>query len=348
MQRPYAFCRLTSQSVVVLLYIFIYCINICSALRGPIVIRHSILKSQCYRKVGHQSNLQFKSNHDIRRVRKTELFESNRDENWSELAVDAIDLLKDAALPANGGELISIFVSEAFAGFVSGLSFRLVSFAIGDRNAARDTSILQGTTAGAYFGLRATVRNIAEILGIPRPIAAVIAGFTASILSEEIKLVGREIEDQIQETRKDVALQEIIESQDKLEFKEGSKKLSISIPELSQDLTKWVAYDLLMPQDGTVFSASVCGAASGLIAHSIYEILLPTTKAYFLRKEAFPPSEYLRIANRFLQAGLEAAALFTAYESTIIIFKYFIPPDLSRLLEENFGAFFTDIFNLFN
>ena len=57
--------------------------------------------------------------------------EKNIDENWSDYAIDAIDLIKDAALPSNGGEVISIFVSEAFAGFVSGLSFRVVSFAIG-------------------------------------------------------------------------------------------------------------------------------------------------------------------------------------------------------------------------
>jgi hypothetical protein len=265
-------------------------------------------------------------------------------ENWTEYASEAIELLKDAALPTNGGELLSIFVSESFAGFISGLSFRLVSSVLGDRQANRDTSILQGTTAGAYFGVRGAVRNIAEVLGIPRPIAAVIAGFTASVLSEEIKIVGREIGD----SQRPKEVQDIIQENNVFESAvvnntTAVKKPLISIPELSQDLTKWVAYDLLIPEDGhSPFTAAVCGLASGLIAHSIYEILLPSTRAIISGEQLFPSTEYLKIANRFLQAGLEASALFTAYETSTLAFKYYLPSEISNVLSENFNDFLSN------
>lgn len=170
-----------------------------------------------------------------------------------------------------------------------------------------------------------------------------IAGFTASVLSEEIKFVGRQTFD-TKRSKNNTELKELIEAQETLEqYKDedlDKKKSLISVPELAQDLTKWVAYDLLSNDNPTPLDGAVFGVLSGLISHSIYEILLPSTQAFRKGEVAFQPSDYIRIATRFLQAALEGGALFFSYEATLIVFQHYIPSEVSKPLTEDFTTYF--------
>lgn len=94
-----------------------------------------------------------------------------------------------ATLPTQPDELLAIFVSEGTAGFVGGLASRVVASLIGDKK--RDTSFLKGTTSGAYFGIRGAIKSTAAFLGLPRPVATLVADVAASLIAESAKAIGR-------------------------------------------------------------------------------------------------------------------------------------------------------------
>ena len=83
----------------------------------------------------------------------------------------------------------------------------------------------------------------------------------------------------------------------------------ITIPEITNDVSKWVFYDLLLPDSATapnvkVSEVALYGGISGLIGNAFYEVL---------KLNQFNQSS----VNRFVKAGIEGAALFVAYESSI-------------------------------
>lgn len=281
------------------------------------------------------------------------------DEELVAAATEALSILEDAALPMNGNELLSIFVGESVAGFVSGIASLIVARVIGDKK--RDGTFLVGTETGAYFGLRGVVTSLGQVVGLPRPIAALLAGFTATILSEEIKIVGRQalesemMKNPFESTADKQRKSKIIDDYALLEnnikpprlasdSKDAKKAPLISLPELSQDITKWVAYGFLSPETGLPFDAAVAGTASGLISHALYEILLPSTKSLLSGKAAFSSKDYLTIANRFLMAGLEGGTLFASYETCTTLFRY-VP--FSDILSENFSDAFAALMTTF-
>lgn len=267
-------------------------------------------------------------------------------------ALPAINILEDAALPSNGEDLISIFVSETVAGFFSGFSSQIVATAVGDKK--KDTNIVQSTAAGAYFGVRGVVRNVAQVLGIPKPIAAFLAGVTASILSEEVIYVGR------QTAGNNIFNTSSIDENDNtittaIAMKKPGNNVTkkqplISLPELTQDVAKWVAYDLLSPSQTSPLSGAIVGLLSGFISHTLYEIILFSInkdtdgssvggnlnfKSFDIKKISKEDAKI--ILSRILKAGLEGATLFACYETTRGLFDNFLPSDLKKVLSINFS-----------
>ena len=139
----------------------------------------------------------------------------------------------------------------------------------------KDADILKGATTGTYFGVRGAVRSISSILGLPVPIGIFISDVSASIVAEATKLAGRNSNDKeilnllIEEKNAlfpslDINSSTFVKSIDNnyentdgfMEFEEVNAStpsnttfFSISLPEIIQDVTKWVAYDLLIPVD---------------------------------------------------------------------------------------------------
>lgn len=155
-----------------------------------------------------------------------------------------------------------------------------------------------------------------------------------------------------------------------------SPSLTISLAEVIQDVTKWVAYDLLLPSDMSdqvpFLVAMQYGALSGLAGNAVFELLKATTAAeeeegaatagpvdthYHLKssssssnntytdtetdKEKFQRSvrSFRKISARFMRAGLEGGALFASYEGTVNFF------DSNKSLPPAVQAFFTTKFS---
>ena len=154
-----------------------------------------------------------------------------------------------------------------------------------------------------------------------------------------------------------------------------SPSLTISLAEVIQDVTKWVAYDLLLPSDMSdqvpFLVAMQYGAFSGLAGNAVFERLKATTAAeeeegaatagpvdthYHLSsssssnntytdtetdKEKFQRSvrSFRKISARFMRAGLEGGALFASYEGTVNFF------DSNKSLPPAVQAFFTTKFS---
>ena len=264
------------------------------------------------------------------------------DNSLKEYAESVISIIGEAALPTNGNELVSAFISEIIAGYVAGLTFRVVAFAIGDKK--RDDSVLTGTTTGTYFGVRSVVRSIGQILGIPRPIAAILAGFTASILSEEIKIVGRQKiqNDLIQNSIHSFKGEELIKLKTKSTKKKGDL---ISFAEITQDLTKWVAYDLLSKDDDVIRHPTDAAFYGTLISYLVYEILVRQAAA-LKGKTIYSTEENFQIGSNLLKAGLEGGTLFASYESTITIFDNLLPRDIRTIMSTNFLDYISKLLNI--
>jgi hypothetical protein len=93
--------------------------------------------------------------------------------------------------------------------------------------------------------------------------------------------------------------------------------------EILQDVTKWVTYDLLLPDDpeDAVLGAAEYGAVSGLFGNLVYEILPKKGKI-------MTPKD---VTIRFVRAALEGAALFSSYEESVELFqdnKLALPPEV--------------------
>jgi len=83
----------------------------------------------------------------------------------------------------------------------------------------------------------------------------------------------------------------------------------ITFPEVTMDVTKWVAYDFLSPDSVSesavnFFEVTKVGALSGMLGNAFFEIL---------KKNSFNSTTL----GRFSKAGIEGAALFAAYEESI-------------------------------
>lgn len=107
----------------------------------------------------------------------------------------------------------------------------------------------------------------------------------------------------------------------------------LSLPELVQDVTKWVTYDLILPDTFSdhvpLLQAAKYGALSGLAAHAVYELLKDKSKI----------TNGKTIIRKYLQACIEGSVLFATYEGSVNFFKTSSTPEIRKFLLKEFTDF---------
>jgi len=202
-------------------------------------------------------------------------------------AVLVAEEIRDAALPDSGDQLFGVVIGEATAGFISGIASRFVAKILKDEK--RDGEISKGISTSAFFGTRGFIRGVAQLAGIPRPIARILASIGATAFSESAKVAARaneaaketldvdyesyELTSNIKkdDDNKKSILSQKLSNKDSMKLSNkkvyGSpiktkdiitptnedieKKPLISPSEITGDVTKWVLYDLLLPLRST-------------------------------------------------------------------------------------------------
>lgn len=347
------------------------------------------------------------------------LIDPNELNEFVEYANGVYDILKEAALPESWEDVIAISVSESAAGFVGGALSIGVENILGDKKS--DSLLTTEIVTGAYFSVRGLARGLAQVAGLPRPIASVLGNLAGSIASEGAKVAGRRaVQDALD---KDVATAEAAdkaagsigssiggghdvddlskdsvqsESVDKgplrvsgaggvesssrpvwmrsgrtdeqqisaltrkpalepLHTHTASKELItatagaangksgvfsvISAPEITLDVAKWVAYDLLVSRfdDVPLQDAALCGGLAGLASILLLEALKATGWKSFQGEFSFWAGADLK--TRLYRAALEGAALFWAYEGSHKYLDKFLPSSISRFLEQDFAFY---------
>ena len=149
------------------------------------------------------------------------------------------DALKDATIPSNVNTALAMGIAEAFAGVVGGLASRGVADVIGDKK--RDTAILKGAFTGAFFGTRSVVAAIARVIGLPRPIAVVLASVLGSAVSEFTKVIGRIISEHRYSYIGGHFNLSSFNSIETVAYQLKSETLAF--PELAGDVSKWLFFD---------------------------------------------------------------------------------------------------------
>ena len=141
----------------------------------------------------------------------------------------------------------------------------------------RDNELSKGISTGTFFGGRALIRGAAQIAGIPRPIARIIASLGATAFAESAKVAARSTLEKrdidnndnndniINDSKKSVAIKtkstfpnmrqkiqkNVYDSKkpktNSIKSNEAtkSKKPLITASEVTGDVSKWVIYDLL-------------------------------------------------------------------------------------------------------
>lgn len=268
-------------------------------------------------------------------------------EELQEFTIDVVNTVSEATIPVNANEVLAIIVGETVAGFTGGAVSRFVSARVGG-NPQQDNTLQQGTTSGAYFGIRGVVRTAGLILGLNRPLSNLLANVIASSISELAKIAGRSVEMDEEEIGDDEqkakqSVYELLTFRRSVYFNdepppavEKSKPL-ITIPEIVEDVAKWVVYDSIVPDVPSVglFDALECGAIAGAIAHIIYRVLV--------RNQVDDPFQKLSGFNQLvlaiIRAGLVGASLFASYESFVSFFAKYSTPLVRELLLKKFTDF---------
>lgn len=291
----------------------------------------------------------------------------NLEEELKSDAEGAVNLIGDAALPSNFDEILAVVISEVLAGFVSGLAARLVAYLIGDKK--RDTVLLKGTATGAYFGIRSLIVNVASILGISRPMANLLGGLVASLLSESTKIAGRSTIERVEKSPLLPTSMETFsantsvnttlgflqdssnragaepasvnsEQKDAVVIVKFKKKKVIAVSEIIQDVSKWVVYDILIHSnlgDNLPGKAAIFGLVAGLSSHLIFEVLTLGRKSVKIDGAMVSLlSDKSEIVSRFAKEGSESAALFASYDFTLKLLNTGLPPQLQSILNTDF------------
>eukprot|EP01039_Chlorochromonas_danica_P003318 gene3318-3640_t len=284
-------------------------------------------------------------------------------EDLQEYALEVLEVIGEATVPTKPGEVVAIVFSEAAAGFVGGFASRAVGFALGDQALNRDKSFIQSSTVGTYFGIRSAVTSASSFLGLPSPVARVVASIFASLAAEILKIEGRKtkshfnstlcndekksefefLEEQLEEEIEEIFGQKQQQQNNNNNNNENNmmmkKKPLVSGAEVMQDITKWVTYDLILPPQTAdhipLLTAAWFGALSGLTAYAVLEA--------FNRKIAFPSDPTGERWIKYSQAGIEGAALFASYEGSLTFLETSTAPELRAVLVQDFtelSAFF--------
>ena len=248
-------------------------------------------------------------------------------------------------------------VLEVIAGTLGGVASR--GSAGLTKNKKIDTTALKGVSTGAFFGARGAANITAALLGVPRPVAGVVASIIGSGASVQIKQLGRR-----RKSKKSRGANK----------EEVASPAGVPGPELAGDLAKWVAYDVLInshrdslppdwPQECALyFALGSLAAAAGHITRTVLEQYEATRMRRKRQKEAAaagtgsedPPTtasatssgDDPAVPNRSLRrelillgkACLEGGILFTVYENARRVLVLFVPTAIgeTRFLYKSF------------
>ena len=110
----------------------------------------------------------------------------------------------------------------------------------------------------------------------------------------------------------------------------------ISVSEITMDVSKWVAYDLLLSDSDSVplLEAATCGAEAGLTAILVVEVLKTLKIAGFQGNETIWST--IPIQTRLIRAAIEGAVLFWAYEGSLVYCNKLFPDKIKEYLERKF------------
>lgn len=221
--------------------------------------------------------------------------------------VFAIDALRQAAVPTSLGATAAITISETVAGAIGGVASRGTAKVIGD--AKKDSLITKVQTTSVYFLSRTIFLRTSMVLGFPRPLARVTSTLLASIVSEQTKAKGRSEKD--------------------------SEKLEI--PEIVNDVTKWLAFDALESMGPfhftndplhTISIAFLYGAISAFLGSITRDVYMTVGKNQQTRRQFLggkQPGDH----STYLQAVIEGAMLFGCYQTIMEILQVAFPQSLT-------------------
>ncbi len=244
-----------------------------------------------------------------------------------EIIIDALDTLKDATVSANPETFIALILAETIAGVIGGLSSRKVAEILKDKK--KDGNLLKGFTTGAFFGSRSILRSFGRLLGLPRPIAIIVASVLSSVISECVKFIGR-----IYQKNKNLRLKnDNILSIDK----DDEESKSLSFNEISSDVSKWVIYDLLREfttqQKIDVASPEIIKG----IEYFAYGAFASFIASYFVKYNNFKMNNSSRnVSSVVWKEVLEGGILFLFYEEFQKIFTSLDTINSIKILQQKF------------
>lgn len=289
-------------------------------------------------------------------------------------AVLVAEEIRDAALPDSGDQLVGVVIGEATAGLISGWVSRVVAKILKDEK--RDNEKIKIITTGTYFGARGLIRGAAQLAGVPRPIARILASIGATAFSESAKVAARATEeaketesidvDDSSNKKKDKKKLISLSSPMKKEFnnkalygmktvtktktkeseniaEEKEKKPLISVSEIAGDVTKWVAYDLLLPLASgktivnpplieIIGASAEVGAVAGLGGKLISVFIERSEKKKVDDNESTKKTKSLN--TQLIFAVIEGATLFAAYAGSVSLLDYDILPTTPVFIQQ--------------
>jgi hypothetical protein len=249
-------------------------------------------------------------------------------EELIEYATEVASVIGGATIPTKPDEVLALVISESIAGFIGGNIEKYSALIVNDQEGFNST--LRGSVTTAYFGFRGGIRFVTNFVGIPSFISRPLSGVLASIVAELLKAFDRKREnkrkshlEQEKQARNHLLRQEV-----SLPKVDSAVSPLISVPEIMKDVSKWVAYDAILPaeysQNVPIVIAAEVGALSGLIG--------------FIIAEVFRGKVDLSIANgkNFLRSIFEAMTLFAAYEGSLNLLEISTTPEIKKFLQKEF------------
>lgn len=251
-----------------------------------------------------------------------------------EYANSMVDILKEATLPESWADVLAIGVSEGVAGLVGGLASVVIENIIGDKR--KDSALLEEAITGVYFGARGLFRGLAQVAGLPRPVAVLFADIAGSLASEGAKAFGRERANRLDKNVDEI---EIFRSgpDSAITNKDPPKKerfTLVPIQEVIFDVVKWVAYDLLVTDYAEVPTAIAArsGCLAGLTAVLVVEFL----RLFWIEESAKSIND-VDLPTRLYRASIEGAVLFAVYEASLVYCNLIFPKPVADFLGQEWG-----------
>jgi len=264
------------------------------------------------------------------------------------IVLQGFDVVREAMVPRDVDGAIAIGISEAVAGGVGALLSRGVANAVGDKKL--DSVQTKVTSTSAYFGARSITRGVARIIGLPGPIALVLASVTGSLVSETAKATLRKRSETAEKTaaekklaaaepsktdRKSVRSKKVqVEkvSEPEQNFLQKARSV-ISLREVGADVTKWVVFDILS-------DSYVPDAFQGASKNFVYFTLgsISALAGNFVKRLPSRNVNDKAIRNvreksalvSYSQAAIEGGVLFTTYSFALFEAMEIVPSDLNQ------------------